>query len=89
MISSANLFLRAGLTATTNLEETDIDAKLSRDRAGDAKFAPEETVEVTQQLFQDGLGQAGLELLEEGVKGLVNDVERLESFFSKLAVGME
>lgn len=77
------------MTATTSFEETDLEAKLSRERATSLQFAPEETVEVTQQLFQDGLGQAGLELLEEGVKGLVNDVERLEPFFSKLTVGME
>ena len=41
---------------------------------------------MTKQLFQDGLGQAGLELLEEGIKGLVEDIERLEPDFKKLAV---
>lgn len=66
-----------------------MEAKLSKERAAGAEFAPEETSKVTKQLFQEGLGQAGLELLEEGIKGLVDDINRLEPFFKKLAVGME
>lgn len=77
------------MTATPTLEEADVEAKLSKESAAKAEFAPEETTEITQQLFQDGLGQAGLELLEAGVKGLVADIDRLEPYFSKLAIGME
>ena len=36
-------------------------------------------MEVTKQLFEDGLGQAGLELLQQGVQGLADDMNRLES----------
>lgn len=76
-----------GLSANTTFDETDVDAKLSKERADGVEFAAEEMTKVTKQLFQDGLGQAGLELLEEGVKGLVDDVTRLEPDFKKLAVG--
>ena len=79
----------AGLSASTNLQEADVEAKLSKERAAQTEFAPEETTDITKQLFQDGLGQAGLELLEQGVKGLVDDVDRLEPYFQKLAVGIE
>ena len=80
------LFL-AGLSANVAFEDSDVSAKMSKERAAAMEFAPEETETVTKQLFQDGLGQAGLELLEEGIKGLVEDVERLEPDFKKLAVG--
>jgi transaldolase len=76
-----------GLSANTTFDETDLEAQLTKERAQSVEFAPEETTEITKQLFQDGLGQAGLELLEDGIKGLVSDVKRLEPDFKKLAVG--
>lgn len=77
----------AGLSANVAFDDSDVSAKMSKERAAATNFAPEETETVTKQLFQDGLGQAGLELLEEGIKGLVEDVQRLEPDFKKLAVG--
>ena len=79
----------AGLSASTNLQEADVEAKLSKERAAQTEFASEETTAITKQLFQDGLGQAGVDLLEQGVKGLVDDIDRLEPYFQKLAVGIE
>jgi len=76
-----------GLSANATFDETDVVAKLSKERADSVEFAPEETAKITKQLFQDGLGQAGLELLEEGIKGLKDDVARLEPDFKNLAVG--
>lgn len=76
-----------GLSANAAFEESDVSAKMSKERAAATQFASEETETVTKQLFQDSLGQAGLELLEEGIKGLVEDIERLEPDFKKLAVG--
>lgn len=77
----------AGLSGSSTVDESQLDVRLTKERANDAEFAPEETTKVTKQLFQDGLGQAGLELLEEGIQGLVKDVERLEPVFKKLSIG--
>ena len=79
--------MSVGLSANAEFEESDVTAKMSKDRAASTNFAKEETETVTKQLFQDGLGQAGLELLEEGIRGLVEDIGRLEPDFKKLAVG--
>lgn len=76
-----------GLSGSTTVADSDLDVRLTKERAEKAEFAPEETTEVTKQLFQDGLGQAGLELLEDGIKGLVQDVERLEPVFRNQSIG--
>ena len=47
----------AGLSANTTFDETDLEAQLTKERAQSVEFAPEETTEITKQLFQDGLGQ--------------------------------
>ena len=36
-----------------------------------------------------GLGMAGVQLLKEGVDGLVADIERLVPFFTSLTIGQE
>lgn len=76
-----------GLSGSSNPDNSELNVRLTKDKAEEAEFAPEETVEVTKQLFQDGLSQAGCELLEDGIQGLVSDVERLEPVFKKLSIG--
>lgn len=83
----ATLHWSAGLSGNAAFEDTDVNAKMSKERAAGSNFAKEETETITKQLFQGGLGQAGLELLEEGIQGLVEDVERLEPYFKNLALG--
>ena len=46
-------------------------------------------VQVTKQIFEEGLGLAGVSLLKQGVRSLVDDVERLEPYFANLSVGQE
>jgi hypothetical protein len=45
--------------------------------------------QVTKQIFEEGLGLAGVSLLKQGVRGLVDDIERLEPYFQNLSVGQE
>ena len=63
-----------------------VPQQLSADSAQQADFSSSETVEVTRQLFEEGLGMAGLELLDNGIKNLVEDVNRLEPIFKNLAI---
>lgn len=63
-----------------------VPRQLSADSAQQAEFSSSETVEITRQLFEEGLGMAGLELLDNGVKILVEDVNRLEPIFENLAI---
>ena len=63
-----------------------VPRQLSPDSAQQADFSSSETMEVTRQLFEEGLGMAGLELLDNGVKILVEDVNRLEPIFENLAI---
>ena len=77
----------AGLSGSSTITDSDLDVKLTKERAENAEFAPEETVEVTKQLFQDGLGYAGVDLLQQGIQGLISDVERLEPVFRSQSIG--
>lgn len=63
-----------------------VPQQLSADSAQQAEFSSSETVEITRQLFEEGLGMAGLELLDSGIKTLVEDVNRLEPIFGNLAI---
>ena len=47
-----------------------------------AEFDAAETATMTKQLFEEGLGTVGRELLEEGLKKLCADVDRLASLDS-------
>ena len=76
----------SGLTADM---AGDVERRLSPEAAQDAEFSDDELVSVTEQLFQGGMTQAGLALLEEGLSGVVRDMNRLEPFFSNMAVGIE
>jgi len=75
-----------GFRADEKDNESGVPQQLSSDSAQQVEFSSSETVEVTRQLFEEGLGMAGLELLDTGIKGLVEDVNRLEPIFSNLAI---
>ena len=75
-----------GFRADEKDDESGVAQQLSSDSAQRVEFSSSETVEVTRQLFEEGLGMAGLELLDTGIKGLVEDVTRLEPIFSNLAI---
>ena len=55
---------------------------LTAEAAAAATFEASETLKVTKQLFEEGLGTVGRELLEEGLAKLCADVERLSSLDS-------
>lgn len=55
---------------------------LTAESAAAAKFDDAETATVTKQLFEEGLGTVGRDLLEEGLKKLCADVDRLSSLDS-------
>jgi transaldolase len=65
------------------------DPKLSPEAAKEVEFEEFELETVTKQIFEEGLGLAGVSLLKQGVRGLVDDIERLEPFFVNLSVGQE
>ncbi len=44
---------------------------------------------MTEESFASGLGTVGLELLDEGIKGLQDSVGRLASMFSNIAIDAE
>ena len=67
-------------------DEESVPQQLSAEMAQQTEFSESETTEVTRQLFEEGLGMAGLELLDNGIKSLVQDVERLEPAFRNLAI---
>ena len=74
-----------GFRADEN-DDAGVAQQLSSQLAQTVEFSNSETVEVTRQLFEEGLGMAGLELLDNGIKNLVGDVERLEPVFQNLAI---
>lgn len=67
-------------------DDDSVPQQLSAETAQETDFSESETTEVTRQLFEEGLGMAGLELLDSGIKSLVQDVERLEPAFHNLAI---
>ena len=67
-------------------DDESVSQQLSAEMAQEADFSESETTEVTRQLFEEGLGMAGLELLDNGIKSLIQDVERLEPAFHNLAI---
>ncbi|KAK9809892.1 hypothetical protein WJX72_001155 [[Myrmecia] bisecta] len=70
-------------------EQEGVHTQLCPANAKEARFTPEETAPVTKQLFQEGLGQVGMELLDTGVQRLVDDITRLETSLREYAVGSE
>ncbi len=52
-------------------------------------FEDSELAAVTEESFAAGLGSVGLELLDDGIKGLQDSVERLASTFSNIAIDAE
>ena len=55
---------------------------LTAEAAAAATFDDAETATLTKQLFEEGLGTVGRDLLEQGLKKLCADVDRLSSFDS-------
>ena len=55
---------------------------LTAEAAAAATFDDAETATLTKQLFEEGLGTVGRDLLEEGLKKLCADVDRLSSLDS-------
>ncbi|CAL8466910.1 g6446 [Coccomyxa elongata] len=77
-----------GLT-TLPADDEYYSPRLSPEAAKEAEFEDFELQPVTKQIFEEGLGLAGVSLLKQGVQGLVDDIERLEPFFQNLSVGQE
>ena len=75
-----------GYRAGDDADDESVPQQLSAEMAQQTDFSESETTEVTRQLFEEGLGMAGLELLDNGIKSLVQDVERLEPAFRNLAI---
>ena len=76
--------LHAGGAAAATVEPA-----LTREGAAAAEFSADEAAAVGEAAFAEGLGAAGRELLEEGVRRLVEDANRLEPMFLNLASGQE
>eukprot|EP00884_Botryococcus_braunii_P009450 jgi/Botrbrau1/18506/Bobra.0072s0084.2 len=62
---------------------------LSPEAAKEAEFSDAEKATVSKQSFEEGLGLVGKELLSEGLKGLIGDINRLEPYFTQLAISGE
>lgn len=75
-----------GYRAGDDGDDESVPQQLSAEMAQQTDFSESETTQVTRQLFEEGLGMAGLELLDNGIKSLVQDVERLEPVFGNLAI---
>jgi hypothetical protein len=52
-------------------------------------FTAEETQPVTEETFRSQLGQAGVDLLAQGVRSLEDSINRLEPDLLGIAVGRE
>lgn len=70
--------------------EDDLDfVPLSPEAAKSVEFSAAETTPVTKESFEEGLGVVGKDLLSEGLGGLVADINRLEPYFTQLAISSE
>ena len=69
-----------GLSAAS--APADEGVPLTAEAAAAAEFEDSETARVTKQLFEEGLGTVGRELLEEWLARLCADVDRLSSLDS-------
>jgi transaldolase len=65
------------------------DVPLSPEAAKAVEFTEAELAPVTKQSFEEGLGVVGKDLLAEGLKGLVDDIDRLQPYFKQLAISNE
>ncbi|CAL5225633.1 g8489 [Coccomyxa viridis] len=77
-----------GLTSLPQEDEY-AEPRLSPELAAKEEFEAFEREEVTKQIFEEGLGLAGVALLKQGVQGLVDDIDRMEPFFTNLSIGQE
>lgn len=77
-----------GLSGAAEMDDV-IERRLSPETAAAEEFSQSETATVTQQSFNEGLDQAGLELLRQGVQGLVSGVERLLPDLGSIAIDAE
>jgi transaldolase len=71
---------------STEEDDEGVPRLLSPETAQQATFRNDETQEMTQQLFEDGLKMAGLQLLDQSIKGLVGNVNGIEPYFRDLAI---
>lgn len=77
----------AGLTAAGPGFEDGIERPLSPEVAKASEL--EDKGPVTEERFNEQLGPCGQELLSQGLKGLVRDVETLLPYFKGMAGGSE
>lgn len=77
-----------GLSGSAETGDT-IERRLSPDTAAAEEFSQSETAIVTKESFDEGLDQAGLELLQQGVQSLVDAVERLVPDMGSIAIDAE
>lgn len=76
-----------GLSAAATAEEEGIERMLSVEAAKASDV--EDKGPVTQERFAEELGPCGKELLQQGLDGLVRDVETVLPYFKSRAAGME
>lgn len=77
----------AGLSAAGPAYDDAIERPLSPEAAKAADIADKGPV--TEEMFKEQLGPCGEELLGQGLKGLVRDVDTLLPYFRGMAGGME
>lgn len=78
----------SGLNATSSFEDEGVNRQLSPDSlSDDDEVAPLGLVD--EDMFNDGLGLAGKELLEAGVAGMMDDINGVLPYFAELAVSAE
>jgi transaldolase len=77
-----------GLSGAAETGDT-IERRLSPASAAEEEFSQQDAAPVTKESFQEGLDRAGLELLQQGVQGLVEAVERLIPDMSSIAIDAE
>jgi len=77
-----------GLSGAASADEG-LRRVLSPQKAQEAQFSDGETAEVDEASFKEGLDRIGVEMLEQGVQGLVDTVERLLPELSSTVVGDE
>ncbi|KAI8471274.1 MAG: hypothetical protein J3K34DRAFT_458401 [Monoraphidium minutum] len=79
----------SGFKATASVED---DEGVTRQLAPDAMTGDDEVAPlgaVTEAAFNEGLGLAGKELLEQGVAGMVRDTQAVLPYFEQMAVSAE
>lgn len=76
-----------GLKATGDDDDATVQPQLTVAAAQRAEFSQDDLQPLSEADYRAKLGQAGQELLDHGVRGLVADLGRLEETLHDLALG--